>query len=69
LDIGPNYAGVLLGLSNTAGTMPGIVGVSMTGVILDYTHSWCTVFLITAVVYVYGAIQWLLLSTGKKILD
>src|SRR5262249_33265936 len=45
LDIGPRYAGILLGFSNTAGTIPGIVGVTLTGLILDATGSWNLVFL------------------------
>eukprot|EP00027_Filamoeba_sp_ATCC50430_P016513 CAMPEP_0168575726 /NCGR_PEP_ID=MMETSP0413-20121227/19841_1 /TAXON_ID=136452 /ORGANISM="Filamoeba nolandi, Strain NC-AS-23-1" /LENGTH=261 /DNA_ID=CAMNT_0008609301 /DNA_START=522 /DNA_END=1303 /DNA_ORIENTATION=+ len=44
MDIGPRYAGILMGLSNTAGTIPGIVGVTLTGVILNITHSWFLVF-------------------------
>src|SRR5882672_7732943 len=44
LDIGPRYAGILLGFSNTAGTIPGIVGVTLTGFILDTTGSWNLVF-------------------------
>jgi MFS transporter, ACS family, solute carrier family 17 (sodium-dependent inorganic phosphate cotransporter), other len=35
MDIAPRYAGVVMGLSNTAGTLAGVVGVWATGVILD----------------------------------
>ncbi len=31
MDIAPRYAGVLMGISNTAGTLAGVVGVSATG--------------------------------------
>jgi ACS family sodium-dependent inorganic phosphate cotransporter len=67
LDIGPRYAGILLGFSNTAGTIPGIVGVALTGLILDATGSWALVFQISAGVYVFGAIVWLLFATGKQV--
>lgn len=69
LDIGPRYAGILLGFSNTAGTIPGILGVTLTGMILDATGSWQLVFLISAGIYVFGAIVWLLFSTGERIFE
>ena len=31
LDIAPKYAGVLMGITNTVGTVPGVVGVALTG--------------------------------------
>lgn len=67
LDIGPRYAGILLGLSNTAGTLPGIVGVGLTGWILEATGSWTLVFQISAAVYVFGGVVWLLFATGKLV--
>ncbi|KAK6126912.1 hypothetical protein DH2020_039342 [Rehmannia glutinosa] len=39
-DMSPEYAGVLLGITNTVGAVPGIVGVALTGYLLDSTHSW-----------------------------
>ncbi|CAO2184902.1 unnamed protein product [Urochloa humidicola] len=35
-DIGPRYAGVLLGLSNTAGVLAGVFGTAATGYILQH---------------------------------
>ncbi len=67
LDIGPRYAGILLGLSNTAGTIPGILGVTLTGYILDLTGSWDLVFLIAAGIYLFGLFVWLLFATGERI--
>jgi ACS family sodium-dependent inorganic phosphate cotransporter len=67
LDIGPRYAGVLLGLSNTAAQIPGIVGVTLTGFIIDATGSWSAVFLIAAAVYVFGAAVWLVAATGDRV--
>jgi len=67
LDIGPNYAGVILGISNCVGTLPGIVGVLLTGFILEKTHSWCLVFLITSMIYIFGAIEWMILGTGDLV--
>ena len=39
-DLSPKYAGALLGLSNTAGALPGILGVTAVGYLLDKTSSW-----------------------------
>ena len=44
LDIAPRHAGVLMGLSNTAATIPGIVGVYVSGLILrrPARGRWCS---------------------------
>jgi ACS family sodium-dependent inorganic phosphate cotransporter len=69
LDIGPRYAGILLGFSNTAGTIPGILGVTLTGMILDATGSWQLVFMISAGIYVFGALVWLIFATGERVFE
>lgn len=69
LDIGPRYAGILLGITNTAGTLPGIIGVTVTGFILDATGSWRLVFLIAAGIYVFGTIVWNLFATGERVFE
>ena len=69
LDIAPRYGDVLLGISNTFGTIPGIVGVALAGWLLDQTGSYTSVFMITASIQVVGGILWLLFATGKKIVD
>ena len=35
MDIAPKYAGIVMGISNTAGTVSGIIGVSATGFVLE----------------------------------
>ncbi|CAL9150353.1 unnamed protein product [Musa hybrid cultivar] len=35
MDVAPKYAGIVMGISNTAGTLAGVVGVGVTGRILD----------------------------------
>ncbi len=69
LDIAPRYAGLLMGISNTAGTIPGIVGVTVSGLILDLTGSWALVFGVAAGVYLVGLVVWLLFATGERIFD
>ncbi|KAH7298769.1 hypothetical protein KP509_25G058500 [Ceratopteris richardii] len=65
-DISPRYASILLGITNTAGAIPGILGVYLTGVLLDETNSWqmalfdpCIFFWIT------GTIVWNLFASSE----
>lgn len=67
-DIGPRYAGVLLGLSNTAGVLAGVFGTAATGYILQ-RGSWDDVFKVAVVLYIIGTLIWNLFSTGEKVLD
>ncbi|XP_066308770.1 probable anion transporter 1, chloroplastic [Miscanthus floridulus] len=67
-DIGPRYAGVLLGLSNTAGVLAGVFGTAATGYILQH-GSWDNVFELSVVLYLVGTLVWNVFSTGEKILD
>lgn len=69
LDIAPRYAGVLLGITNTVGTIPGIVGVALTGWLVDTTGSYDSVFLMVAGVNLVGVIVWLLFAKGEKLVD
>ncbi|XP_042506108.1 ascorbate transporter, chloroplastic-like isoform X1 [Macadamia integrifolia] len=67
-DIGPRYAGVLLGLSNTAGVLAGVFGTAATGYILQ-RGSWDDVFKVSVALYIIGTLVWNLFSTGEKILE
>ncbi|XP_027349110.1 ascorbate transporter, chloroplastic isoform X4 [Abrus precatorius] len=67
-DIGPRYAGVLLGLSNTAGVLAGVFGTAATGYILQ-RGSWNDVFKVAVALYIIGTLVWNIFSTGEKVLD
>ena len=69
MDIGPRHAGTLMGITNTAGTIPGIVGVYATGLILEFTGSWALVFQVTAGVTLFGMIFYLIFASGEKQFD
>ncbi len=69
LDIGPRHAGTLMGITNTAGTIPGIFGVAITGYILESTGSWDMVWGVTAGVTLIGMVVYLLLASGEKQFD
>jgi ACS family sodium-dependent inorganic phosphate cotransporter len=69
LDIGPKYAGALVGMTNTAATIPGILAPIITGFIVKFTGDWNTVFYLAIAVMLVGAVIWNLFATGKKLFD
>ena len=66
LDIAPRYAGILMGISNTVATIPGIVGVAAAGFIWRATGSFSAVFYVIAAVYIVGAIGYGLWASGEQ---
>ena len=69
LDIAPRGAGVIMGLSNTAATIPGIIGVYVSGLILEATGSWAVVFQTAAGVYLFGLVFYLIFASSRKLFD
>lgn len=79
MDIAPRYAGIVMGVSNTAGTLAGIVGVELTGQLLeaakvaDYDisspESWRSVFVIPGLLCILSSVVFVLFSTGERIFD
>jgi len=67
-DIGPRYAGVLLGLSNTAGVLAGVLGSLATGYILQH-GSWEQVWQVAIGLYLAGTLIWNTFATGERVLD
>jgi len=65
-DIAPRHADVIWGLSNTAGTLPGIFGVYITGWLIDRTGSFNAPFFLTAAVGIVGAVVYLLYASGVR---
>ncbi|KAG9279862.1 sialin isoform X1 [Astyanax mexicanus] len=67
IDIAPRYAGVLLGITNTFGTIPGVLAPIVVGQ-LAKDHSltgWSNVFYVSAGVSVVGAIIFTVFGSGK----
>jgi len=54
LDVAPRNSAVVYGFSNTIATIPGIVGVSLTGWLVDVTGSYAAAFILTAIISVVG---------------
>jgi MFS transporter, ACS family, solute carrier family 17 (sodium-dependent inorganic phosphate cotransporter), other len=66
LDVGPTYAGVLMGISNTIAAVPGIIGVAAAGFILRATESFSAVFYLIAAVYTVGLLGYLAWASGER---
>lgn len=67
LDIAPRYAGILLGITNSFGTIPGIAAPTVVGY-LTAQHSlsgWRLVFFISAGINVFGALFYCICGTGQ----
>ncbi|XP_017551738.1 sialin [Pygocentrus nattereri] len=67
IDIAPRYAGILLGITNTFGTIPGVLAPIAVGY-LAKDHSllgWRKVFCVSAGVSALGAFLYTLFGTGK----
>jgi len=69
MDIAPKHAGTLMGITNTAGTIPGIIGVYISGLILEATGSWALVFQVAAGVTLFGLLFFVLFSSGKRLFE
>ena len=65
-DIAPNHADVIWGISNTAGTIPGIIGVWATGKLVDVTGGYTAPFVVTAALAVVGAVVFLAIGSGER---
>ncbi|XP_017826593.2 sialin isoform X5 [Callithrix jacchus] len=67
LDIAPSYAGILLGITNTFATVPGMVGPVIAKSLTpeNTVGEWQTVFYIAAVINVFGAIFFTLFGKGE----
>jgi ACS family sodium-dependent inorganic phosphate cotransporter len=64
-DLSPRYSSALLGVTNTSGAVPGIVGVAVTGMLYDQTGSWpLALFIPTAVFLVTGAAAYVLAGSN-----
>lgn len=68
LEIAPRHADILMGITNTAGTLPGIVGVAVAGWMLDTTGSYVSVFLLAAGITSVGALVWIFFSRSEPII-
>lgn len=69
LDIAPRHADALYGFTNTFASIPGIVGVALTGWLIDVTGSYNSAFLLAAGVALTGAVVWIIWARGEVLVD
>ena len=73
MDIAPKYAGLLMGISNTAGTLSGVVGVAATGRLLEWSGGadkvwgWYQALALAAVQCVGGSIAFVAFGRGDRL--
>ena len=65
-DVAPRHADIIWGISNTFGTVPGIVGVAATGWMVDRTGSYASAFLVTAMIAITGGVVFLVAGSGER---
>eukprot|EP00798_Chlamydomonas_sp_ICE-L_P007480 gene7480-625_t len=75
MDIAPKYAGMVMGISNTAGTLAGVVGVAVTGYILDANGGadnlagWWNAHATCAIICVCSMFVFNLFARGDRLFD
>uniref|UniRef100_A0A6A7G258 Sialin n=1 Tax=Hirondellea gigas TaxID=1518452 RepID=A0A6A7G258_9CRUS len=68
LEIAPNFAGTLLGITNTVATIPGILGPTVVGYLTNGNETlgqWRIVFLIAAIIFAVGNTFYLFFYIGE----
>lgn len=66
LDVAPDHAGVITGCMNTFGNLGGLVGPLVVGLAVDRWRSWTFPFYVTAGVYAFGALAWLVIDPTEQ---
>eukprot|EP00794_Sanderia_malayensis_P006156 gene6156-6863_t len=66
-DLAPKHAGSLYGVMNTAGALAGIVGVYVSGYLLETIGKWSAVFHLSSAGCFIGGVVFLLFGTGERI--
>jgi len=68
LDLAPQYAGLIMGFSNTIATIPGMIGPVIVGYVVqnNLATEWHAVFYITSAVALFGAIFYAAFASGER---
>ena len=66
-DMSPRFASILLGMTNTVGALPGVIGVPLTGYLLAKTENWeLSMFLPAIALYFSGAAVFAKFGSAEK---
>lgn len=75
MDIAPRFAGIVMGISNTAGTLAGVIGVAVTGAILEskggsaFVEGWSNAFSLAALLGIGGSLFFLRSAKGERLFE
>jgi MFS transporter, ACS family, solute carrier family 17 (sodium-dependent inorganic phosphate cotransporter), other len=69
LDVAPRDGAVLFAFGNMFATVPGIVGVMITGWLVDFTGTYFAAFVVTATVSALGALAFGFLVDARPFVD
>lgn len=68
-DLAPRYAGILFGITNASASIAGCAGIMATGLLLDATHSWSSIFGIAAGIYCVGYAGFAIWGSAERQFD
>ena len=68
LEMAPKHSDVLWSISNTFGTIPGIIGIAVTGWLVGVTGTYVAAFALAAVIHLIGMLAWLFFGTAKQVI-
>jgi ACS family sodium-dependent inorganic phosphate cotransporter len=69
IDVAPRHSALLSGFTNTIATIPGIVGVAVTGWLLDVTGTYSAAFVLTAGISVLSATVFGLFFSARPLIE
>jgi ACS family sodium-dependent inorganic phosphate cotransporter len=68
LDIAPRHSAMLFAIGNTFGTIPGVVGVTITGWLIDVTGTYTAAFALAAGISVAATLVFAVFGRGRPLL-
>jgi MFS transporter, ACS family, solute carrier family 17 (sodium-dependent inorganic phosphate cotransporter), other len=69
IDVAPRHSALVNGFTNTIATIPGIVGVAVTGWLLDATGTYSAAFILTAGISVLSAMAFGLFFSARPLIE
>ena len=69
IEIAPKHSDVLWSVTNTFGTIPGIIGIAITGWLVGVTGTYLAAFALAATIHVIGMLVWLFFGTAKQVIE
>ena len=68
-DIGPKYTGSMFGISGAIGISAAIISPIITGIILDETNSYLTLYYLNCFLLIFGGLFYLIFASAEKQFD